>query len=149
MTPPLVLYFYAGGKLQPVGRTGDPSVSTALRMLLAGPTPQEADALSTRLPRLSGAPQVSTEGLAVLIRFPAGTPALAAQAVRQVACTAGAAFREEPAWMEALKAQRRAVAVPDPDPGLVLPRPVAVPVKVLVDGPDWHTADSDADCPGI
>ncbi|MFD8078463.1 hypothetical protein ACFV3E_38115 [Streptomyces sp. NPDC059718] len=89
--PALVsLYFLLNGEPAPVGRKlADPSdVGAAVRSLFAGPAGSEADKVTTQLPHLAVAPEVTVgkTGL-VSVRLPEGITPLSHPAMLQLACT--------------------------------------------------------------
>ncbi|WUD77347.1 hypothetical protein OG937_39405 [Streptomyces sp. NBC_00510] len=87
---PVSLYFLLNGDPTPVGRKlADPSdVAAAVRLLFAGPAGGEADKVTTELPHLAVAPEVTVgkTGL-VSVRLPEGIPPLSHPAMLQLACT--------------------------------------------------------------
>ncbi|MDX2706435.1 hypothetical protein PV350_26815 [Streptomyces sp. PA03-6a] len=87
---PVSLYFLLNGDPTPVGRKlADPSdVAAAVRLLFDGPAGGEADKVTTELPHLAVAPEVTVgkTGL-VSVRLPEGIPPLSHPAMLQLACT--------------------------------------------------------------
>ncbi len=100
MPPDTVLYFLsaADGSLVPSARStdGPADVTTALRLLFAGPQTGETPQLTTQLPRLPAPPAVATSAGDVNVRIPDGVDPFTEPALRQLACTAAAALRTSP-----------------------------------------------------
>jgi hypothetical protein len=137
------VYFVENGALVATTRTterpGEPEA--ALRLLMEGPPAGDGrlDGLSTEVPGLptavalptatgdapeplADAPTVTVEGDTMTIRLPPGMDRLTDTGVRQVVCTAAAAYR--------------------------LTRPSADTLTAEVsDGAGWRTRTSDAGCP--
>ncbi|GAB3151912.1 hypothetical protein GCM10027258_52020 [Amycolatopsis stemonae] len=90
----LILYFVMDGRVRPVARPSDHSVgvSTALSVLLSGPTDAEAaDGYTTMLPPEAG-PIALSPGTPAAITFPFPIGRLSATAVDQLVCTSFAAL---------------------------------------------------------
>lgn len=97
----VILYFVAGGRVTPVGRSsrGPVDVSTALSLLLAGPTyAEQSEGLETFLPTESG--QVALNpGSPTVLRFTFALHELKPAAVNQLVCTASAALAANGAYV--------------------------------------------------
>ncbi|MFJ9154082.1 hypothetical protein ACIRP7_39935 [Streptomyces sp. NPDC102270] len=142
--PQTPVYFVEGGALVAMPRTterpGDPEA--ALRLLMAGPLAGEGrqDGLATEVPGVPTAmalppatdgpgeppspdtPTVTVKGNAMTIRLPAGMDRLSGTGVRQIVCTAAAAY--------------------------LLTRPSDATVTAEVTGGDgWQVRASDESCP--
>ncbi|MEV6622271.1 hypothetical protein AB0M83_01960 [Amycolatopsis sp. NPDC051106] len=89
----VILYFVIGGRVAPVSRsTGTVGVENALSLLLAGPTPDEADdGYGTDLPRRSG-PIVLSPGSPPAITVPFPLKPISGAGINQLVCTAFAAL---------------------------------------------------------
>ena len=155
-----VLYFLDGDRLRPVRQDvkdvqdGQDPVTTAVELLLAGPAAAGRPDLTTHLLRPvapSGSVEVWTRGRTVTVRLPRGIPAPDALGLRQLACTAAAAFGEaSPGALAAPPGAERS-GMPTGDPaggsGASSAVPFTVPVQVDVVGPDWHRIQRVQDCP--
>lgn len=60
---------------------------TALRQLLAGPTPTESTTLTTALPANLPFPKITITPTTITLHFPPPTPRLPPEALRQLTCT--------------------------------------------------------------
>lgn len=137
----VAVYFLRDGELAPYVRKAlDPGNAELLvRLLFAGPTADEAQAATTQLPRLSGAPEVTIDGT-VTVRLPKGVPALTHLAMLQLACTVAQLPQAAPQL--AAPSGTGTVAAP----GQGTPRLSAgATVRVLGDG--WTITQSPSSCP--
>ncbi|MFF4934314.1 GerMN domain-containing protein [Streptomyces griseofuscus] len=87
MTP---VYFLHDGEPKPYPRgiDGPGDYEGAVRALFDGPSTSEAPAITTELPRLTAAPDVTTvDDDTISVRLPADAPALSQAALMQLVCT--------------------------------------------------------------
>lgn len=87
------VYFWSGGNLTSLPRLVDitANIQTAVDLLFAGPTENEAARVSTELPRLAADPLVSSSHDSVTIALPELSVPLSHAAMDQLICTAARA----------------------------------------------------------
>lgn len=138
------LYFLRDGDPTPyLRKVQDPGdLGAVVRLLFDGPTPSEAVTATTRLPRLTDAPDVTIDDSRTFsVQLPKDVPALSHAAMRQLACT----LAHVPLPAAVLPTDTTGAGAASAAPPTARRSPEDRSVQVLGDG--WTMTQSASSCP--